>query len=115
MKFRAVYRYAKISPRKARLVIDLIRGKPVNDALEILRFTPKRAAYMIDKTLRAALASAEEGAEVDVDSLKVSEARVDGGPMRKWYWARPRGMSAPLRRRTSHITVVLSNEEGPKG
>lgn len=110
MKTKAVYRYAKISPRKARLVADLIRGKPVNDALEILRVTPKRAAHMIDKTLRSALANAEEAAVGDLDALLVYEARVDGGPVRKWHWARPRGMWAPLRKRTSHITVILSDE-----
>ncbi|MFQ5956594.1 MAG: 50S ribosomal protein L22 [Candidatus Brocadiales bacterium] len=110
MKVKAVYKYAKISPRKVRLVADLIKGKPVNDALEILRFTRKRAAYMMDKTLRSALANAEENMEVDLDALRVSEARVDGGPTRKWHWARPRGMWAPLRKRTSHITVILSDE-----
>ncbi|MFQ5861786.1 MAG: 50S ribosomal protein L22 [Candidatus Brocadiales bacterium] len=113
MRVKAVYKYAKISPRKARLVADLIKGRPVNDALEILRFTRKRAAYMIDKTLRSALANAEESMEVDLDTLLVSEARVDGGPIRKWHWARPRGMWAPLKKRTSHITVVLSDEGKP--
>ncbi len=115
MRVRSVYKYARISPSKARLVIDLIRGKSVNDALEILRFSHKRAAYMIDKTLRAALASAEEGMAADPDSLKVVEARVDGGPTRKWHWARPRGMWAPLRKRTSHITIILSDEGRKEG
>lgn len=113
MKVKTIYRYAKISPRKARLVAELIKGKPVNDALEILRFTRKRAAHMIDKTLRSAMANAEENMEVDLDSLLVSEARVDGGPVRKWHWARPRGMWAPLKKRTSHITVILSDEGKP--
>lgn len=108
MEFRSTYRFAKIAPRKARYVIDLIRGKSVNDALEILRFTKKRASYMIDKVLRAAMASANESMEGDVDTLCVSEARVDGGPVRKWQRPRPRGMSARILRRTSHITVVLS-------
>ncbi len=108
MEFKSIYKFAKISPRKARYVIDLIRGKSVNDALEILRFTKKRAAYMIDKVLRAAMASANESMEGDVDTLCVSEARVDGGPSRKWHRTRPRGMSARILRRTSHITVVLS-------
>lgn len=108
MEFKSTYRFAKISPRKARYVIDLIRGKSINDALEILRFTKKRAAYMIDKVLRAAMASANEGMEGDVDTLRVSEARVDGGPVRKGYRTRPRGMSTRILRRTSHIIVVLS-------
>ncbi|MEE9200305.1 MAG: 50S ribosomal protein L22 [Candidatus Brocadiales bacterium] len=110
MKVKAICRYAKISPRKARLVSELVRGKSVNDALEILRTTPKRAAVVIDKTLRSALANAEETMEGDVDALRVSEIRVDGGPVRKWHWARPRGMWAPLKKRTSHITIVLSDE-----
>lgn len=109
MEFKSTYKYAKISPRKARYVIDLIRGKSVNDALEILRFTKKRASFMIDKVLRAAMASANENMEADVDSLSVSEARVDGGPARKWYRARARGSSARILKRTSHITVVLSD------
>lgn len=109
MEFKSIYKYAKISPRKARYVIDLIRGKPVNDALEILRFTKKRAAYMIDKALRAAMASANEGMEGDVDTLRVSDARVDGGPARKWHRPRSRGMATRILRRTSHITVVLSD------
>lgn len=115
MRVSSIYKYAKISPRKARLVINLIRGKSVNDALETLRFNHKRAASMIDKTLRAALASAEENTEVDPDNLKVVEVMVDCGPIRKWHWARPRGMWAPLKKRTSHITVVLSDEKKGKG
>lgn len=111
MRVKAICRYAKISPRKARLVSDLIKGKSVNDALHVLRVTRRRAAYMIDKTLRSALANAEDTMEGgDLDALRVSEIRIDGGPMRKWHWARPRGMWAPLKKRTSHITVVLSDE-----
>ena len=108
MEFKSTYKYAKISPRKARYVIDLIRGKTATDALEILRFTKKRAAYMIDKALRAAMASANEGLEGDVDSLCISEARVDGGPVRKWFRPRARGVSARIVKRTCHITVILS-------
>ncbi|MCB7128764.1 MAG: 50S ribosomal protein L22 [Candidatus Brocadiales bacterium] len=92
MRVKAICRYAKISPRKARLVSDLIKGKSVNDALQVLRVTRKRAAYMIDKTLRSALANAEETMEGDLDALRVSEIRIDGGPVRKWHWARPRGV-----------------------
>lgn len=109
MEFKSTYRYAKISPRKVRYVIDLIRGKSVNDALEILRFTKKRASYMIDKVLRAAMASANESMEGDVDGLCVSEARADGGPVRKWYRPRARGMSARILKRSSHITIILSD------
>ncbi len=110
MQAKAVCRHVKISPQKARLVTELIKGKPVNDALEILRVTPKRAAWMIDKTLRSALANAEENMQGDPDAFHVSDIRVDVGPVRKWHWARPRGMWAPLLKRTSHITVVISDE-----
>ena len=110
MRAKAICRYVQISPQKARLVTALIKGKPVNDALEILRATPKRAAWMIDKTLRSAMANAEENMEGDMDALHVSDIRVDAGPVRKWHWARPRGTWAPLLKRTSHITIVVSDE-----
>ncbi|HCN19967.1 MAG: 50S ribosomal protein L22 [Planctomycetes bacterium RIFCSPHIGHO2_02_FULL_50_42] len=110
MKAKAIYRYAQISPQKARLVAALIKGKPVNDALQILRGTRKRAAYVIDKVLRSALANAEETAGGNLDALVVQETRVNCGPMHKWHWARPRGMGAPMVSRTSHITVVVSDE-----
>jgi large subunit ribosomal protein L22 len=108
MIFEATHRFARISARKARLVIDLIRGRGINEALNTLRFTRKRAAPMIYKVVRAALAAAEENADVDVDELRVSEARVDGGPMRKGRFPRPRGMATMMRSRTCHIHVKLS-------
>jgi len=110
MEFKSTHKYARISPRKARYVIDLIRGKPVNDALRILRMTQKRSSYMIDKVIRAALAAANESMEADIDSLYVKLAFVDGGPSRKWFRPRPRGMSARILKRTSHITVVLAQK-----
>ncbi|OOP55407.1 MAG: 50S ribosomal protein L22 [Candidatus Brocadia carolinensis] len=110
MEFRSSYKYARISPRKARYVIDLVRGKSVNDALRILRVTHKRSSYMIDKTIRAAIAAANENLEVDIDSLFVTQALVDAGPTRKWQRTRPRGMSGRILKRTSHITVVLSEK-----
>lgn len=110
MEFRSSYKYARISPRKARYVIDLVRGKSVNDALRILRVTHKRSSYMIDKVIRAAIAAANENLDVDVDSLYVAQALVDAGPSRKWQRPRPRGMSARILKRTSHITVVLSEK-----
>jgi len=110
MEFKSCYKYARISPRKARYVIDLVRGKSVNDALRILRVTHKRASYMIDKVIRAAIAAANENLDVDVDSLYVTQALVDAGPTRKWQRTRPRGMSARILKRTSHISVVLSEK-----
>ncbi len=111
MNFKASCRYVKISPRKVRYVVDLIRGKSVNNALQILRFTNKRASWMIDKTLRAAIASVNEKSDVDIDSLHIQEIRVDGGPVRKWFRPRARGVSAMIKKRTSHISLVLSDRE----
>lgn len=110
MEFKSSCRYARISPRKARYVVDLVRGKSVNDALRILRVTHKRASYMVDKVIRAAVAAANENLDVDIDSLYVAQALVDGGPSRKWHRPRPRGMSARILKRTSHITIVLSEK-----
>ena len=111
MNFKASYKYAKISPRKVRYVVDLIRGKSVNDALGILRFTSKRASSVIDKTLRAAIAGANENLDADIDSLYIKEIYVDGGPVRKWFKPRARGVSNVIKSRTSHISLVLSNGE----
>ena len=110
MEFRSSYKYARISPRKARYVIDLIRGKSVNDALRILRVTHKRSSYMIDKVIRVAIAAANEKLEVDIDALYVTQALIDVGPTRKWQRPRPRGMSARILKRASHITVVVSEK-----
>jgi large subunit ribosomal protein L22 len=114
MKFVSTHRFAPMSPRKARYVIDLIRGKGINEALNTLRFTRKRAAPMIYKVVRAAMAAAEENPDVDVDTLKISLARVDGGPTRKGRLPRPRGMATMLLFRTCHIRVELSTPEEKK-
>lgn len=109
MDFKASCRYVKLSPRKARYVVDLIRGKSVNNALGILRLTNKRASYVVDKTLRAAIAGANENPDVDIDSLYIKEIFVDGGPARKWFHPRARGVSFMIKKRTSHISLVLSD------
>lgn len=110
MKFRASHRFAPISPRKARLVIDLVRRKSANEALEILQFVNNRPATMIDKVLRSAIANA--GVEADAEELWVETARVDDGPTWPLRWqAGPRGRAMPIRRRTSHIVIELSDEQ----
>ncbi|MDR4505279.1 MAG: 50S ribosomal protein L22 [Candidatus Scalindua sp.] len=109
MEFKSKYRFAKTSPRKVRYVADLIRGKSVNRSLGILRFTNKRASSMLDKILRSAIASVVENGELGADSLFVKEIRVDGGPSRKWHRPRARGVSTMIKRRTSHISLVLSD------
>lgn len=105
-RWRAVHRFARISPRKARLVIDLIRDQHVNAAQEILRFTPKRSSRMIDKVLRSAIANANE-AEADVRSLYVAAAQIDEGPrMRRWR-PKDRGRAHQILKRLSHIVVEV--------
>ncbi len=110
MEAKAVLRYIRLSPRKARLVIDLVRGRGVNEALSILALTPKRSARVIEKVVKSALANAEEKKVEDVDSLVISKAWVDQGPTLKRFMPRARGRATPIRKRTSHIAIVLSND-----
>ncbi|WP_461367952.1 50S ribosomal protein L22 [Candidatus Darwinibacter acetoxidans] len=112
MEARAVARHVRISPRKARQVIDLIRGRDVEEALTILKFTPKGASPRVEKVLRSAVANAENNFEMDVDSLYVAECYVDQGPTLKRIRPRARGMANRIRKRTSHITVILREREG---
>lgn len=116
MKARAVAKQIGMSPRKVRLVVDLIRGKPVNDAYSILQFSKKAAARPVEKTLRSAVANAqykaeEEGEVLDVDELVVSECFADEGPTMKRWRARAMGRASPIRKRTSHITIVVDTKE----
>ena len=104
----ALRRYAPISPRKVRLVVDLVRGASVDEAFDILRMTRKRASPMIAKLLKAAVATAGERHDVEAEALYIKRAWVDGGPVRKTWWPRPRGMAARKRHRTSHIHIVLA-------
>jgi large subunit ribosomal protein L22 len=113
MEARAIRRYAQLSAQKARLVVDLIRGKSVEDALGILEYTPKRGARLVAKTLRSAVANAEHEQRVDVDALYVKRAFVDEGPTAKRFLQRAHGRATPLFKRTSHITVVV-DERGRK-
>ena len=110
MAWHAVHRYARISPRKARLVADLIRGRDVQDALNVLKFTPNRAAGMLSKVLTSAIASANE-AEADVDLLVVAEARVDEGPTIPRWHPKDRGRAHPIKKRTSHLMVAVDQEQ----
>ncbi|ADR19410.1 MULTISPECIES: 50S ribosomal protein L22 [Calditerrivibrio] len=105
---KAVARYIRVSPRKARLVADLVRGKTVDEAMALLKFTTKKAAQEIYKTLKSAVANAEENKNVrNVSNLKLLEVKVDGGPFYKRYMPRAYGRASLIKRRTSHITVVL--------
>ena len=106
MPWVARHNFARMSARKVRLIVDLIRGREVQDALNILKFTPNRAAPMISKVLTSAIANANE-AEADVERLFVSEARVDEGPTMKRFRPKDRGRAHPILKRTSHIVVTV--------
>jgi large subunit ribosomal protein L22 len=111
-EWRATYRYAPSSPTKARLVTDLISGRNVQDALDLLKFEHKRAARMIEKLLASAIANADEQS-ADVDNLYVSEARVDGAGRRigtKTWIAKDRGRAHPIKKQASHIHVTVAQE-----
>ena len=111
MEARAVMKMVRISPKKARVVVDQIRGKDINEALRILRFSPRKAARYVLKTLESAIANAENNHDMDVDSLYIKEIYVDEGPSLKRIHPRSRGMAGLMRHRTSHITVVVSDGE----
>ena len=113
MEARAQSRFMRITAQKARLVVDLIRGKPVEKALSLLEYTPKRGARLVAKTLRSAVANAETTQRVDVDQLYVKRAFVDEGPTAKRFLTRAHGRATKVFKRTSHITVVV--DERPKG
>ena len=104
---RAVARYIRISSRKVKIVIDLIRGKKVDEALAILMYTPKSASPVVEKLLRSAIANAENNLGMDHESLYVAEVFANQGPTLKRYWARSHGRADTILKRTSHITVVL--------
>jgi large subunit ribosomal protein L22 len=109
-EWESCYRYAPMSPRKARLVTALIAGRDVQDALDILKFTPKRAAQAVTKTLKTAIADADEH-EAEVENLYVSVARVDGAGRRiatKGWRAKDRGRAHPIRKEACHIHVVVT-------
>lgn len=111
MEARAVTRHVRISPQKARLVANLIRGKQVEEALTILRFTPKKAARILDKTLRAAIANAADTQNVNPDALYVKLTYVDGGTTLKRFIPRAHGRATPIRKRTSHFTVIVDEKQ----
>ncbi len=111
MKAKAVLKYSRISPRKARLVADVIRNKNVEQAMFSLKFLGKKAAGIIGKVLHSAIANAEQNPEVeDIDNLYVSKIYVNEGPTLKRFRAAPMGRVVRIRKRTSHITVELDEK-----
>lgn len=111
MEARAIARHVLIAPRKVRIVVDLIRGKAVDEALTLLRFVPKRASTVVEKVLKSAVANAENNLNLSRDNLVVSEAYVDQGPTLKRVHPRQRGQAFPILKRSSHVTVVVRDKE----
>src|SRR5947199_6948084 len=110
MEVRSIYKYARISPYKVREVTREIQGLPVSTALDLLAYTPKKAAFLIGKTLKSAVANAENNANLKADGLVVKEAVVGEGPTMKRMMARARGSGSRILKRTSHIRIVLTDE-----
>lgn len=104
---RATAKYIRISSRKVKIVLDLIRGKKADEALAILMYTPKAAAPVVEKLLNSAIANAENNLGMDCESLYVAETFANEGPTLKRYWARSHGRADQILKRTSHITVIL--------
>jgi len=107
---RAVAKYIRLSPYKCMMVADLIRGKPVNEALSILAYSPQRSAARLKKVMQSALSNAEQDPSVDVDKLYVKSVFIDRGPVLKRWGTRARGRGTRILKPTSHITVVLDQK-----
>jgi len=111
MEASAKLSFARLSPRKTRLVVDMIRGKKIQDALNILRFSPQPSAKLISKLLSSAVANAEQKGASDVDRLFVKSIFVDGGAVLKRFVPRAMGRASKIRKPTSHISVVLAEKK----
>jgi large subunit ribosomal protein L22 len=110
METSAKLKFARLSPQKTRLVVDMVRGKAVQEALNILNFSPQRPADIVAKVLRSAVANAEQKGVSDVDRLFVKAVFVDQGPALKRFMPRAQGRATKIRKPTSHITVVLDEK-----
>ena len=103
-------RYVRISPRKIRLIMDQIRGKKVGEALNSLSFSSQKSAFLLKKLINSAVANAEENLNIDVDSLYIKRVFADEGPTLKRFRPRAMGRATRIRKRTSHLTVILEGE-----
>ncbi|MDY2870381.1 MAG: 50S ribosomal protein L22 [Succiniclasticum sp.] len=110
MEVKATAKYIRIAPRKLRIVMNLIRGKKVNEAFAILQFTPKVGSEVVEKVLRSAVANAEHNNDMNVDNLVVSSCFVDQGPTMKRIHPRSRGQAFKILKRSSHVTVCVSEK-----
>ena len=111
MQAKAVARTVRIAPRKVRLVVDLIRGKQIGEAVAILIHTPKAASIVVEKLLKSAAANAEHNYEMNIENLVISEVFVDEGPTLKRFRPRAMGRASAINKRTSHITLVVSEKK----
>lgn len=111
MEVAAKLKHARISAQKARLVADQVRGMTAENAIQLLRFSPKKAAKLIKKVLDSAIANAENNKGADIDELSISKIFVDEGPMSKRYRARARGRANQIMKRSCHITVMVSDQD----
>ena|SRR5687767_13879637 len=112
MPYQASHRFARIAPRKARLVMDLIRGRDVDDALSMLKFSKQRVSGMIEKVIRSAVANANEQETANIrNTLYVAKAWVDPGPVIKRFQPKDRGKAYPINKRTSHLVVTVDERE----
>lgn len=109
MEVKAITRSARISPRKMRDLARAIQGLPVAEALKVTQFSERKAAALIGKTIKSAIANAENNAKLSAEALRVKRAQVGEGPAFKRFWPRSRGMVSHIRKRTSHITIVLTD------
>ena len=109
MEVKAVAKYVRISPQKVRKIVDAVKGERVEDGLAMLRFMPQKAAGIVKKVVQSAVANAEN-ADIDVDSLVIRNVTADQGPVLKRFRARARGRGTRILKRTSHVTVVLAEE-----
>src|ERR1700681_1362928 len=111
MRYKAIHRHADMSARKIRPFAALIRNRPADEALELLRYLPNKSARLLEQVLKSALGNAEDRGARDIEDLVVSESRVDGGPIMKRIMPRARGTAYPIKRRYAHIHVVLWDGE----
>ena len=110
MEVRAVSKYVRISPRKVHKVIGAVKGKSVESGLQTLKFMPQKAASILEKVVRSAVANADHNADIDIDLLVIRNITADQGPSLKRWKARARGRGTRILKRTSHITVILAEE-----
>lgn len=108
MESRTMAKYVRVSPRKVRLVMDQIKGKKVEEALHLLSFAPQKGAFLLKKLINSAVANAEQNSDIDVDNLYIKRIFADEGPTLKRFRPRAMGRATKIRKRTSHLTVILS-------